>query len=119
MIDTWYDPSVDCSISLLDLRPEDSGVWRCLVKQEARDASSWSEGIYVTVVSPFALSANPIQPAIVRQNSNESDPEVICTATGAAGGVDPVLTWVMGGKEVLPTENKTHSWQVLNDISAC
>ena len=113
-----------CSITILNVKPEDNGKWTCHVKKNLRSALFSEAFIAVNVASPYSLSVDvPTKLTFdkpshakhgkgmhtLQKLNNESVPTTSndrfasCLASsmdGHGGGIDPQLTWFVNGVEI-------------------
>ena len=122
----------ECSITILDLLPQDSGLWMCHVKNDLRSNVFSEAFVNIDIAAPYALSVeipnkvNFIKLAdkplnnisreddsqLVQQDRETSQNEIgqyaSCSASSMGnlgGGVDPQLLWFVNGKQVQNTES--------------
>ena len=113
----------DCSITINDAQGQDTGLWRCHVKQDIRSHLSSEAFINLDVAAPYRLlvavpstvkfdQITDLAPSRAYNNTTEEETEeeepncgdvthkASCSATSIdthGGGVEPQLTWFVNG----------------------
>ena len=116
-----------CTITILDVQPEDNGVWTCHLKNDIRSTTFSEAFVGIEVASPYSLSVEiPNELTFtqsqdtsiledIEQKNNDMKPEdrsilinakdthASCSASSLdnhGGGVEPDLTWFVNGIEL-------------------